>query len=136
MSRYGEDLLRPTLVGIVIVFLSTMFWLTRSNFNLQNQPPITSISTNFAHNITSTHSWQKAFERSLIDFIPLLPSGSDVKLGLIEYVIKIVGGAVTFGLIAIALRRKFERNTPIDLKPAANFYTTMEASIHAAAAYL
>ena len=55
------------------------------------------------------YQWQKAFERSLIDFIPLLPSGSDVKMGLIDYVIKIVGGAVTFGLIAIALRRRFER---------------------------
>jgi hypothetical protein len=66
-------------------------------------------STNLTLNITSTSSLQKAFERSLIDFIPLLPSGSDVKLGLIDYIIKIVGGAVMFGLIAIALRRKFER---------------------------
>ena len=32
-----------------------------------------------------------------------------IKIGLIDYVIKIVGGAVTFGLIAIALRRRFER---------------------------
>jgi hypothetical protein len=55
------------------------------------------------------NQWQKAFERSMTDFIPLLPSGSDIKIGLIDYVIKIVGGAVTFGLIAIALRRKFER---------------------------
>jgi hypothetical protein len=29
---------------------------------------------------------------------------------LIDYIIKIVGGSVTFGLIAIALRRRFERN--------------------------
>jgi hypothetical protein len=29
------------------------------------------------------------------------------RIGLTDYVIKIVGGAVTFGLIAIALRRKF-----------------------------
>lgn len=106
LSRYGEDLLRPTLVGAVIIFLSMMFWLTQNNSNLHT--PIASISTNLGLNITSTSSWQKAFERSLIDFIPLLPSG-DVKLGLIDYVIKIVGGAVTFGLIAIALRRKFER---------------------------
>jgi hypothetical protein len=33
----------------------------------------------------------------------------DVKVGLIDYIIKIVGGAVTFGLIAIALRGRFER---------------------------
>ena len=51
----------------------------------------------------------KAFERSIADFIPLLPLGGDIKVGVIDYVIKIVGGAVTFGLIAIALRRRFER---------------------------
>jgi hypothetical protein len=33
----------------------------------------------------------------------------DTKVGAIDYVIKLVGGAVTFGLIAIALRRRFER---------------------------
>jgi hypothetical protein len=42
-------------------------------------------------------------------FLSLLPLGGDVKVGLIDYFIKIVGGAVTFGLIAIALRRRFER---------------------------
>ena len=52
--------------------------------------------------------WLKAGERGLSDFLPLLPSG-DIKVGLIDYIIKIVGGAVTFGLIAIALRRRFER---------------------------
>jgi hypothetical protein len=32
-----------------------------------------------------------------------------VEIGLLDYVIKIAGGALTFGLLAIALRRKFER---------------------------
>ncbi len=59
--------------------------------------------------ITDPIQLRKAFERSVTDFIPLLPSGSDIKIGLIDYIIKIVGGAVTFGLIAIALRRRFER---------------------------
>jgi hypothetical protein len=27
-----------------------------------------------------------------------------------DYIIKVVGGALIFGLLAIALRRKFERN--------------------------
>ncbi len=53
--------------------------------------------------------WLKAGERILADFLPLLPSGGAVKVGLIDCVIKIVGGAVTFGLIAFALRRCFER---------------------------
>jgi hypothetical protein len=56
----------------------------------------------------STHSL-KAFERSFADFLPLLPLGSDIKIGVIDYIIKIVGGVLTFGLLAIALRRKFER---------------------------
>ncbi len=53
--------------------------------------------------------WMKAGERSLADFLPLLSLGGDIKVGLIDYIIKIVGGAVTFGLIAIDLRRRFER---------------------------
>ena len=59
-------------------------------------------ATNYEH-------WSKAFKRSIADFIPLLPLGGDIKIGVIDYVTKIVGGAVTFGLIAIALRRRFER---------------------------
>jgi hypothetical protein len=40
---------------------------------------------------------------SILDISLPLPSlGSDIKVG-------IVGGALTFGLLAIALRRKFER---------------------------
>jgi hypothetical protein len=30
-------------------------------------------------------------------------------VGVVDYIIKIVGGVLTFGLLAIALRRKFER---------------------------
>jgi Pentapeptide repeats (9 copies) len=117
LSRYGEDLLIPTLVGIVIVFLSTLFWLTQSKPTLEPHFLINSSSSLYnstSHFVylnqagNSTH-WQKAFERAMGDFIPLLSLPSEVKIGLIDYVIKIVGGAVTFGLIAIALRRKFER---------------------------
>jgi hypothetical protein len=34
---------------------------------------------------------------------------SNVKVVVIDCVIKVVGGAVTFALIAVALRRRFER---------------------------
>ena len=61
-----------------------------------------------------TH-WLKAGERSLADFLPLLSLGGDIKVGLTDYLIKIVGGAVTFGLIAIALRRRFERKGQLSL---------------------
>jgi hypothetical protein len=35
--------------------------------------------------------------------------GSDIKIDIIDYVVKIVGGALTFVLLAVAFRRKFER---------------------------
>jgi hypothetical protein len=62
----------------------------------------------FAQAGNYTH-WIKAFERSMADFLPLISLASNIKVGLIDYIIKIVGGTLTFGLIAIALRRKFER---------------------------
>ncbi|HXS59675.1 MAG TPA: hypothetical protein VN703_02565 [Candidatus Sulfopaludibacter sp.] len=43
------------------------------------------------------------------DFLPLLSLGGDIKIGLKDYVIKIVRGSVTFDLISITLRRRFER---------------------------
>jgi hypothetical protein len=47
----------------------------------------------------------------IADFDPILSlsPGSDIKVGIIDYVVKIVGGGLTFGLLLIALRRKFER---------------------------
>jgi hypothetical protein len=115
LSRYGEDLLRPTLVGIVIVFLSTLFWLMQSKPILEPHFFVNSSLYNstshfvYLNQTGNLTQWQKAFERSLSDLIPLLPSGSKVEIGLLDYVIKIAGGTLTFGLIAIALRRKFER---------------------------
>jgi hypothetical protein len=38
-----------------------------------------------------------------------LSFGTELNVGLLDVAFKIVGGAVTFGLIIIALRRKFER---------------------------
>jgi hypothetical protein len=118
LSRYGESLWRPTLAGVVIVFVSTLFWSMQENPQLEPSLPIFQ-SDNATNNVTSKFvgldkfgegaHWLKASERSIADFIPLLPSGSSIQIGIIDFVIKIVGGAVTFGLILIALRRKFER---------------------------
>jgi hypothetical protein len=100
------------------VLLSTLFWLTQSRptlepiLNFTNiSPDITNHTSTFIllKNGTNHAHWLKAFERGIADFIPLLPLGSNIKVGIIDYIIKIVGGAVTFGLIAIALRRRFER---------------------------
>jgi len=105
LSRYGESLWRPTLAGVAIVFLSTLFWLIQVNPN--GQPSFTN-TVGFT-NATDITIWESAFERSMADFLPLLSMPNNVQVGLIDFIIKIVGGAVTFGLIAIALRRKFER---------------------------
>jgi len=43
----------------------------------------------------------KSFVRTKGDFIPLLSMPSDIKIGLVDYTIKIVGGSVTFGLNSI-----------------------------------
>jgi hypothetical protein len=53
--------------------------------------------------------WLVAFQRSFGDFLPVLSLPSDIKIGVIDYITKIVGGALTFGLLIIAFRRKFER---------------------------
>ncbi len=52
-----------------------------------------------------------AIKRSVADFIPLLPIGgtAGTKAGLIDYMIKVISGVLVFGLLAIALRRRFER---------------------------
>ncbi len=138
LSNYGESLKRPTIAGIMIVILATFFFVCQSNPTLAPVLPsisdiIKSNSNNHTSNIQNIHRnhtiinsatfsrfiglsqiingshWSKAAERSLGDFLPLLSMPSDIKIGLTDYIVKIVGGAVTFGLIAIALRRRFER---------------------------
>ena len=47
--------------------------------------------------------WSKAFERSIGDFLPIPYSTK-----LTDFLIKIVGDALTFADFAIPLRRKFE----------------------------
>jgi uncharacterized protein YjbI with pentapeptide repeats len=105
LSRYGQSILRPTVFGIGIILLSTILWFTQSNafgdFSI-SQITVFSQYDNLTH-------YQKSFDRAILNFIPLLPAGTGIKLGLIDYAFKIIGGAVTFGLIIIALRRKFER---------------------------
>jgi len=86
LSNYGESLWRPTIIGGVILSLSTLFFGMQSN-----------------------GQWQEAFERSLADVIPLLPLGGDIRVETIDYIIKLLSTTLTFGLLAIALRRRFER---------------------------
>jgi hypothetical protein len=112
LSDYGESVTKPTLTGIVTIFLSTLFWLTQSNPH--SEPHFQLIDNSTSHFIGMYQSgnlthWLKSFERSLGDFLPLLSLQGGIQIGIVDYIIKIVGGALTFGLLIIALRRKFER---------------------------
>jgi len=106
---------------MTIVGLSTLFWVFQNN---PTGDPSTTLylnstelditkkkSDNF---INSTQIWNnthtlKAFERSLADFLPLLSMPSDTKIGITDFIVKIVGGGLTLVLLGLALRRKFER---------------------------
>jgi hypothetical protein len=99
----------------ITVGLSTLFWLMQSKPTLEPHLFVnSSLYKSTSHFVylnqtgNSTH-WLTAFQRSLADFLPLLSLPSDIKVGVIDYIIKIVGGALTFGLLIIAVRRKFER---------------------------
>jgi hypothetical protein len=97
------------------VGLSTFFWLLQNNPTLEpsfiaNNSSGTSNFINFTHlEVWNSTHLLKAFERSVADFIPLLSLPSGMKVGVIDYIIKIVGGSLTFGLLIIVFRRKFER---------------------------
>jgi hypothetical protein len=62
-----EDLLRPALIGVIVVFLSTLFWIIQANPT--HEP-------SFSHVIGFTQSGNgtrrlKVFERRFADFLPL-----------------------------------------------------------------
>jgi hypothetical protein len=86
---------------------STLFWLTQKD---PTKDPSFSMFVG-AYWILHLNPFylERAFERSLADFLPLLSLPSNIQVGVIDYITKIVGGALTFGLLIIAFRRKFER---------------------------
>ena len=59
--------------------------------------------------VGDSSQWYKALLRTLGDFIPFVSMPNDIKVALIDYIIKIVGGAITFGLIATVIRSRFQR---------------------------
>jgi hypothetical protein len=110
LSKYGQSFSRPALFGIGIILFSTFLWLTQpnpgANFSVHNMtiPHIVTIPA-----LDNKTNIEIAFERGLTNFLPSLSFGTELNVGLLDVAFKIVGGAVTFGLIIIALRRKFER---------------------------
>jgi hypothetical protein len=88
-STYGESIAKPTILGVAILALSPMLWIA------PNQ-------------IWDSAHWRTAIERSVADFLPIPVIGGH-QAEIYDIIIKIVSGALVFGLLAIALRRKFER---------------------------
>jgi uncharacterized protein YjbI with pentapeptide repeats len=91
LSKYGESLKRPTIMAIIIVFVSTMYWLTQSD----------SLSK-LSLSIEGLAPLGESFERSILAFFQLRSEAWQ------DYLVRILGG-LSLGLMAITLRRKFER---------------------------
>ena len=102
LSRYGESLFRPAILAAAILSLSVIYWLIQSD-TATLQPSF--IHTGLTQLGNSTHVG-KALERSIADSFPFLSLGSAVVLQ--DYIIKSLS-FLSFGLLAIALRRKYER---------------------------
>jgi hypothetical protein len=58
----------------------------------------------------NSSNFQVAFEREQTNFLPSLSFGTKLNIGLLDVTFKIVGDAVTFGLIIIALRESLRGN--------------------------
>jgi uncharacterized protein YjbI with pentapeptide repeats len=91
LSKYGESLKRPTVMAIIVVLASTMYWLTQSD----------SLS-NLSLTIEGLAPLGQSFERSVLAFFQLKSEAWQ------DYLVRILGG-LSLGLMAITLRRKFER---------------------------
>jgi uncharacterized protein YjbI with pentapeptide repeats len=114
LSNYGESISKPAAIGAITVLLATLFWVTQSNPTLEPHFDASLVNTGNStfvglREVDNSTQWLEGFERSLAGFIPLLSLGGETKVGIIDYIIKIFGGGLTFVLLAIALRRKFER---------------------------
>lgn len=109
LSKYGESLFRPAIFGIMILSFSILYWSMQSNPSTL-QPSFT--YDGLSHLGNSTHL-TKAFERSVADSFPFLSLGTSVVLQ--DYIIKSLS-FLSFGLLAIALRRKYEGNFDIKTK--------------------
>jgi hypothetical protein len=88
LSRYGESISRPAMIGAITVFLSTLFWVTQSNPTLEPHfdPSLAETAGNStfvgAREVGNATQWLKGFERSLAGFIPLLSLGGETKVGI------------------------------------------------------
>ncbi len=105
LARYGESILIPVVVGISVIIITTLL------FALQLNPmdEFSLFKSDQFHQLSNRTQVGIAFDRSLTDFMPIFFGNSAYKIGTFDHLIKLLGGIFTFGFIAIALRRKFER---------------------------
>jgi hypothetical protein len=69
-SHYGESIPRPTIIGAITVALSTLFWLTQKEPN--KDPSFSNYVGAYWILHLNPNYLERAFERSLADFLPLL----------------------------------------------------------------
>jgi hypothetical protein len=96
-SNYGESIAKPTMIGAIIVGLSTLFWVIQNDPTAEPSLSFSSHASNYI-NMTYLSVWNnthmlKAFERRLGGFLPILSIESDhIKVGIVDFIVKIVGG--------------------------------------------
>jgi uncharacterized protein YjbI with pentapeptide repeats len=118
VANYGESYRRPIVVGLLVSSCSMLIWLTQSNpflepnFDSQlDQLSLISKSSNFIgfDQIQNVTQWISATERTTIDFFLFIPGNENIKIGLIDTIIKLLSSSLVLIPLGIALRRKLER---------------------------
>jgi uncharacterized protein YjbI with pentapeptide repeats len=110
LSKYGQDLVRPFLFTIGILFFATLFWMGQPNAFTPDPSIINFTGFQEIAKGNDTHAI-KSFERSFSSFIPIVSPGLNLgveKTGLVDIIIT-SSGLLAFGLLIISMRRKFER---------------------------
>ena len=92
-SNYGESIVRPTIIGVITVGLSTLFWLTQSEPT--KDPPLSKFVGAYWILHPNSYYLERAFERSFVDFLRVLSLLTGISQGVIDYITKIFGGALT-----------------------------------------
>jgi hypothetical protein len=93
-SKYGESWVRPVVLSTLTLVAATMYRLINT-FDFQ-----------LSFNTETLWFMKDIFEKTLIDFLPFIPNSDQTKPP--DYFIKSIG-VLSFGLLLIALRRRFER---------------------------
>ena len=104
ISNYGESLTLAIIFITIIFFLFTFFWVSQPD-------PLTTNPSIFQYKefdqLYNQTQWTVSMKRSISDLIPFLPFKIEQPSNY-DYFLKLIG-ALSFGIVFITLRRKFER---------------------------